>query len=645
MKNILKDFIRAFWEVIKLPLVLINIALRRASRTTWHHLVLLVAAAVILTVMTLSTFLEVTSQPQFCGSCHLMQPYLTSWKTSSHAGISCMKCHARAGVQGYLETKFTAVSMLVNYATGLYKRSKPWAEIEDRNCLQQGCHETRLLEGKIKFGDVVFDHAPHLTETRRGRTLRCTSCHSQIVQGSHITVTASTCFLCHFKNIYQENRADLARCTRCHTSPPTGDSARFAGMFDHTTVLREKVDCQLCHQNMWQGVGEVRREKCGVCHSQAAHIDRIGDLEFIHDWHITKRKVDCQLCHDPIEHRQPDVAATVGNDCRACHESQHAPMLTVYEGTGSRFVSQPMPDIMQRSGVVCMSCHKNAATNAGAARVPRDACTPCHNANYFKLAKNWRAAFDRRIASLETALRGVRSHPQIEDARHDLALIKKGGAWHNPSFADSVLTRVSEVITSATGTPAQPAKLPPESQVCLSCHAGMADVVVKREFSPFDHRAHLSDRQIACSQCHQIFTPGEASHGKRLPVASSCQTCHHGELSTRQPLCAPCHVPSRNLFTGTLPGMPPEPSPMATADMTCTDCHDPAQKLKPPDAEFCLNCHEQQIVTDLEFVRGELVQALKARGKELDASGKLVSLDLGRAVHNPTLAKKLLEGK
>ena len=647
MKRILKDFLWAFWVVIKLPFVLVSIALNRASRTTWHKLVFLAAAAVILTVMTLSTFLEVTSQPQFCGSCHIMQPYLASWKTSSHKDVACMTCHARAGVQGYIETKFTAVSMLANYATGLYKRSKPWAEIEDRNCLQQGCHETRLLEGKIKFGDIVFDHAPHLTETRRGRNLRCTSCHSQIVQGSHITVTASTCFLCHFKNVEQEHRADLADCRRCHTAPPSGDSARAADKFDHTIVLKEKVDCRICHQNMWQGSGEVRRERCGVCHSQADHLNRIGDLEFIHDWHIVKRKVDCQLCHDPIEHRQTRVDVTVGSDCRACHESQHAPMLAVYEGSGSRLVSQPMPDVMQRSGVVCMSCHKNAATNAGAARIPADACTPCHSANYIKLADNWRAAFASRIAGLESDLRGASGNPRLEDARHDLALIKRGGGWHNPVFADSVLSAVASVISEAGGSRPSTSGLPAASQPCLTCHAGIADIPVKLGWSAFNHRAHLQDRRLACTQCHQNLPPDDPAHGKRLPVSPACQSCHHqgAQAGTPAPLpstsCIPCHEPARRLFTGDIPGYPTEPSPMAAADMGCTDCHDPAQKLKPPEGEFCLNCHEQQVVTDLEFIRGELAQALKERGKKLDAAGKLVSLDPGRAVHNPTLAKKI----
>ena len=58
----------------------------------------------------------------------------------------------------------------------------------------------RLLEGEIQFGRIRFDHRNHLFGERRGMKLRCTSCHSQIVQGNHLAVTPSTCFLCHFKD-------------------------------------------------------------------------------------------------------------------------------------------------------------------------------------------------------------------------------------------------------------------------------------------------------------------------------------------------------------------------------------------------------------------------------------------------------------
>ena len=53
-----------------------------------------------------------------------------------------------------------------------------------------------VLVGQF-LGFIPFDHTPHLTESRKGIRLRCTSCHSQVMVGSHIAVTPSTCALCH----------------------------------------------------------------------------------------------------------------------------------------------------------------------------------------------------------------------------------------------------------------------------------------------------------------------------------------------------------------------------------------------------------------------------------------------------------------
>ncbi len=38
-----------------------------------------------------------TSRPQFCNSCHIMEPYYRSWQVSSHSNVSCTKCHFPPG--------------------------------------------------------------------------------------------------------------------------------------------------------------------------------------------------------------------------------------------------------------------------------------------------------------------------------------------------------------------------------------------------------------------------------------------------------------------------------------------------------------------------------------------------------------------
>ncbi len=179
-------------------------------RTAGYAVALLLALGTVVLV----TAVEVTSKPRFCGSCHIMAPYYESWKHSSHHNIACVDCHIPPGVTAEIRKKYEALSMVARYFTGTYG-TNPWTEIEDAACLR--CHERRLLVGKEMVGDVLFDHSAHLAEMRRGKTLRCTSCHSQLVQGSHIAVTTTTCILCHFKG--EEAGQGTARCTLCHHVP------------------------------------------------------------------------------------------------------------------------------------------------------------------------------------------------------------------------------------------------------------------------------------------------------------------------------------------------------------------------------------------------------------------------------------------
>ena len=644
MRSIFREFMSALWEVFKLPFSLVLEGFRRFFNLGWQKIAMLIIAAIILTVVTLSAFFEVTSHPDFCSSCHLMRPYIEAWKTSSHGDIDCMECHARAGISGYFETKFTAVSMLANYVTGLYKRSKPWAEIEDSNCLQKGCHDTRLLDGTIEFtGGITFDHTPHLTESRRGRRLRCTSCHSQIVQGEHISVTSSTCYLCHFKNVAESSRERLAECDGCHSHPPQSRDTTDIGKFDHSLVIKQKIGCEHCHQSMWQGSGEVRPERCGACHSKTAHIDRIDDLEFVHEWHIEKRKVECQQCHDPIEHKQLEIAASGATNCSACHADLHQSVIYVYKGEGSRLIDTPMPNKMYLNGVACQSCHRNDPNGFGVAKVDNDACTPCHPTSYINLTRTWREGFSNRIKKIERAMNTAGGHPRIEDARHDVALIKRGGAWHNPLFTNAVLNQVSSVISMATKTRKEIPELPITSQPCIACHTGISDIIISSDRSSFNHISHLLTRAISCTQCHRDVDPSQYGHGRQLPAKPSCSNCHHGAEAQRQKLCAPCHEPSRRLYVGNLPAWDATPSPMADAGMTCIDCHTEENRYRSPENSFCLDCHDQEAVDDMEFQHGEIINALERKGKKRDKNVELVALDRGSAVHHPTLAKEVLK--
>ncbi len=201
-----------------------------------------------------------SESPRFCNSCHIMEPYYKAWSTSKHNKVACVECHYPPGSpRTLLWKKFQALSQVAKYVTRTYS-SKPFAEIEDTSCLRSGCHSKRLLEGKVvSHKGIKFDHRPHLNEVRRGRQLRCVSCHSQIAIGNHVEVTYETCYLCHFKGRGSGRQLKpLGGCLGCHDLP--AKTFRLGNMdYNHKDfVTKQGLSCQNCHLDVVKGEGKAQ---------------------------------------------------------------------------------------------------------------------------------------------------------------------------------------------------------------------------------------------------------------------------------------------------------------------------------------------------------------------------------------------------
>ena len=219
--------------------------------------------------------------------------------------------------------KYQALSQVVKWATHTYS-SKPFAEVEDGSCLRSGCHDRNQLAAKKTFKrGVIFDHASHLADTRRGPRLRCTSCHTQVVVSPHMQVSESTCFLCHFKGAAAGRELQpVAGCTGCHQTPP-GEIVLGTVRFSHEEVRRRGVACQSCHLNVVEGDGAAPRERCLTCHNQPDKLARYGDQPFIHAAHVSTHNIECGRCHTtsstrlPPPSRDPRAAGVATHDDRA----------------------------------------------------------------------------------------------------------------------------------------------------------------------------------------------------------------------------------------------------------------------------------------------------------------------------------------
>jgi hypothetical protein len=518
-------------------------------------------------------------------------------------------CHIAPGLTSEVRKKFEAVSMVAKYFTGTYS-TNPWAEVDDAACLK--CHERRLLEGKEVFHGVLFDHTPHLTESRRGLRLRCTSCHSQIVQGSHISVTSSTCALCHFKgNRINEGNG---RCLTCHQIPERVTTVEGVA-FDHGQVARLDMDCSLCHGGVVRGEGNVPRERCLTCHNQPDRLARFGDRDFLHTQHVTDHKVDCMNCHLQIEHgripRQESARiAAAANACESCHGSGHSPQQDLYAGIGGRGVPR-MPGPMFSAGVTCQGCHNGELSAQPVAtgelarphtqRASEVSCMSCHGPSYRRIYQAWKEGVDERAAALRRQLEasvgamGLEPPAAWRDARHNFDLVSLGHGVHNVNFAYALLEKAHEQMNAARvarGLSALPrpwAVVAAGSGQCLTCHRGVERQTGRFAGRSFPHATHLLTARLDCETCHR-------PHDQRAPGevvrfgAHGCVPCHHRQAEVSAPACMKCHG---DVTTRTLPSFRGEFSHQShlEAGLECGTCHQPKNGDPKPAKAACAQCH------------------------------------------------------
>jgi nitrate/TMAO reductase-like tetraheme cytochrome c subunit len=428
----------------------------------------------------MASFAEYSMKPDFCQSCHLMGPYYKAWHESAHKNVACVDCHFEPGLKNTLIGKWKASSQAIKYITQTYG-SKPHAEVSDVSCKREGCHTNRLLQGKVKWtvksvtGQPVtinFDHTPHLTEERRGKQLRCVSCHSQVVQGQHIVVTLDTCFTCHFKGFeHGRNDQTLGGCDKCHSAPKS--EIRLAtGVFKHEDYAGKGVACINCHSDSIKGDGAVARQVCWTCHNQTTQVARFSETKFLHEEHVTNHKVECTNCHSQIQHNltagAPKMKKTLDGEhidfesgaCGSCHESSHTGPADLYRGVGARGVDS-MPSPMFRAQVDCIACHRTKEATEATAAVKgqtfvtlQDSCNYCHQTKYDGTLDTWKrlVAYDTdkaeaayvdakaavAKADLDPTIR-LKAERLLDDANHNIQLVKLGHGVHNINYATAAL--------------------------------------------------------------------------------------------------------------------------------------------------------------------------------------------------------------
>ncbi|MCB9839036.1 MAG: NapC/NirT family cytochrome c [Phycisphaeraceae bacterium] len=449
---------------------------------------------------------EHTSQPHFCNSCHIMEPYYASWETSAHHDISCVKCHIEPGAQSFVAAKLNGLGQVVDDI--LHRTSfKPSASVTQLSCTRSGCHSVETLNGKkIDNGVFKFRHDKHLGQSHLGVAISCGTCHSHVMGDQHFEVNTSVCITCHL--IESEHNGDPhlvmasnglsaskiqfrvragfsaaqleqngqahrppSNCTNCHDAPST--IIEYQGLqVNHAEFIARGASCESCHRNATAPPPAIENGSCVQCHNFG--VEKTLPAEEMHRIHaLGEHKIECFSCHGLIGHGISAQTMSLEQfDCTRCHINQHSIQRTEYlhapqtADAQDAILGQNPINPMFLAHVDCTGCHiaehaksDNPSDKSRIVTASAESCDRCHQPGMgAQMIPLWQGTTRRLYEQLQSKLDRIDSgslDPQSQDlireARQLVDLVRLDGSWgvHNPSYTQQLLERALELVRQA----------------------------------------------------------------------------------------------------------------------------------------------------------------------------------------------------
>jgi cytochrome c nitrite reductase small subunit len=226
----------------------------------------LIAAALLVLAIGGAAAIPLTNHPAFCASCHTITPSYDSWIRSSHKEVTCVDCHVRPGLSGFVRDKVYAGLKDVAI-TSLGTSTEPHnlqSEVPSSMCIS--CHRgilrvtevpSRDLPAPVKDVGLIMGHRKHMEAfAKRGKGEGCTTCHGRVVHGQPIKGYPIVIPRGHVALDEQPHEPD----------------------FPENSVLWKATmaDCLHCHDGEQTYEGEVLSKRCETCHLP----DKIGGFLF-----------------------------------------------------------------------------------------------------------------------------------------------------------------------------------------------------------------------------------------------------------------------------------------------------------------------------------------------------------------------------
>ncbi len=226
----------------------------------------LIAATLLVLALGGAAAIPLTNQATFCASCHTIRPSYDSWIRSSHKDVTCVDCHVRPGISGFIQDKVFAgiEDVAITFFGTPTEPHNLESHVSSSVCIS--CHRAILrvtevsvrdLPAPVKDVGLIMNHREHMEAfQKRGKGEGCTTCHGRVVHGAPIKAYPIVIPRGHVKLDDQPHEPDHPK-----------DSALWKA---------NMADCLRCHDGEQRYEGEVLNNRCETCHLP----DKIGGFLF-----------------------------------------------------------------------------------------------------------------------------------------------------------------------------------------------------------------------------------------------------------------------------------------------------------------------------------------------------------------------------
>lgn len=485
----------------------------RRSALRWvKRLGITLLALVILAGTLLAVAEHRTSKPEFCGSCHIMEPYYATWHADPHGGkleVACVECHYAPGERSTVQAKLRGLSQVASYVSGRYGTSRPRAHVDNQSCTTSKCHgDLAFMDKVITIGTVHFVHAKHLQ-----------------FEDEKLAAT-------------QRELDQLTAVLR----PALGDQRfqEFDTVAHQVIPVKEQVQQLTALVNNWQAkveaaqltkysellhrhirLNQLRDLQCTNCHSYGAPAPSARDDKGsgrregqARAHHFTVKTTSCYTCHF---NNQSFNAGT--GTCLLCHTLPTKEITVHKELSPAESAKLSTPDlskppvrmdhraILERK-VECIRCHADVA--ADNALVTRRDCERCHDRpGYFQ---DWKEPFTLNLVERYHALHIPEQRAKCLDCHseihHQLVPARAAEGKGQTGFLSSVMAE------------------------CRSCHPNQHQEQIKLLSGAGGVGVPKSDPNLMfgsrtnCLGCHTEHTTTMRGNEVVRGGVSGCIACH-----------------------------------------------------------------------------------------------------------------------